>query len=121
MIFKRIASICFALAFILAIPVFTNVFSEFIPKVYAKYGIIIFGGIALLMNLLSFRFDEKSENNNPLFWMGTVLVFVGLIFKMQHLAYDQIILVGGLFVVGLSYFFNPFKKSDDKDENLLDS
>lgn len=121
MIFKRIGSICFALAFILAMAVFTDVFNGIISKANAKYGIIIFGAIAMLMNLLSFRYDENSENNNPIFWVGSVIVFVGLIFKMQHWSFDQYILIGGIFVVGLSYFFNPFKKSDEKDDELLDS
>ena len=121
MIFKKIGSICFAIAFILAMAVFTDIFSGIISKANAKYGIIIFGAIAMLMNLLSFRFDSDSENNNPIFWVGSVLVFIGLIFKMQHWPFDQYVLIAGIFVVGLSYFFNPFKRSEEKDDELLDS
>jgi hypothetical protein len=43
MIFKRIASIGFAIAFILAIAVFTDLLSGIISKTNAKYGIIVFG------------------------------------------------------------------------------
>ena len=121
MIFKRIASICFAVAFILAIAVFTNYLEGIISKYNAKYGIIIFGGTALLMNLLSFRFDKSNENNNPVFWVGSVLIFVGLILKMQDQFLNQYILIAGLFVVGLSYFFNPFKKEEETNDDLLDN
>ncbi|MGV3630725.1 MAG: hypothetical protein ACO1O6_05950 [Bacteroidota bacterium] len=121
MIFKRIGAICFALAFILAIGVFTNYFSAFISKPNAKIGIIICGGIALLMNLLAFRYDPNSESNNLVFWLGTVIIFIGLIFKIQNRHYDQYILIAGIFVVALSYFFNPFKKSEEPDDDLLDN
>lgn len=121
MIFKRIGAICFAMAFILAIGVFTNYFSAFITKPQAKMGIIIFGGIALLMNLLAFRYDPNSESNNLVFWLGTVIIFIGLIFKIQNRHYDQYVLIAGIFVVALSYFFNPFKKSEEKDDDLLDN
>ncbi|MES2588384.1 MAG: hypothetical protein V4622_05335 [Bacteroidota bacterium] len=118
MIYKRIASICFAIAFILAIGVFTNYLSVFISKTNAKYGIIVFGGIALLMNLLAFRYDSKSENN-LIFWAGTVIIFIGLIFKIQNNSLNQFILIGGMLVVGLSYFYNPLSK-DKKNDDLLD-
>ena len=122
MIFKRIASVCFAIAFILAIAVFTNYLGDIISKQNAKYGIIVFGGIALLMNLLSFRFDKNTENNNPVFWVGSVLIFVGLILKMQNQILNQYILIAGLSIVGLSYFYNPFKKEEDTvDDDLLDN
>jgi heme/copper-type cytochrome/quinol oxidase subunit 4 len=120
MIFKRLASIGFAISFILAIAVFTDLFSGIISRTNAKYGIIVFGGIALLMNLLSFKYDQNSENNNIVFWIGSVIVFVGLIFKIQHYNYDQILLIIGIFTVALSYFYNPFK-NQEKNENILDN
>lgn len=122
MIFKRLGAILFALAFICAIGIFTNFFSGFMPKNVAKWGVIILGGAAMLMNLLSYRFDQDTESNNPVFWIGSVMVFIGLIFKIQHWPYSQYLLIAGLFVTGMSYFFNPFKKQDDEsNDDLLDS
>jgi hypothetical protein len=72
------------------------------------------------MNLLSFKYDQHSENNNIVFWIGSVVIFVGLIFKLQHFPYDQILLIAGIFTVALSYFFNPFK-NQDKNDDLLDN
>ena len=121
MIFKRLGSICFAIAFLLAIVVFTNYGASFIPRYLAKTGMIIIGGIALLMNLISFRFDKSSENN-PIYWIGSMLVFVGLIFKMNNLIYNEFVLIIGIFIVGLSFFYNPFAKANitQKDDELLD-
>ena len=119
MIFKKIGAICFALAFILAIGVFTNYLQGFISKYNAKYGIIVVGGIALLMNLLSFKYDSKSEQN-IVFWIGSVIVFTGFILKMSSNPINQAVLIAGMLIVALSYFFNPFDKSE-KNEELLDN
>ncbi len=121
MLFKRLGSICFAVAFLLAIVVFTNYGGNFIPRYLAKTGMIIFGGTALLMNLISFRFDKSSENN-PVYWIGSVGIFVGLILKMNRVPFSQFLLIAGIFIVGLSFFYNPFAKnnSTQKDDELLD-
>lgn len=118
MIFKRIGSICFALSFLLAIVIFTNYGSGFIPKYYAKIGIILFGGIALLMNLISFRYDPESDNN-LIFWVGTVGIYVGLILKITGFHYNQMVLLIGILIVGVSYFYNPFAKKDSTQEDEL--
>jgi len=120
MIFKRIGSVCFAFAFLLAIIVMTGYGSDIISKSMARMGIILFGAIALLMNLLSFRYDPQAEGNNLIFWIGSAIIFVGLIFKMQHYPFNQIILIVGLGVAGLSFFYNPFKKESNQDDELLD-
>lgn len=118
MIFKRIGSVCFALGFLLAIVVFTNYGSSIIPKYYAKMGIILFGGIALLMNLFSFRYDSVSENN-IVFWLGSVGIYTGLILKMKSVPYNQVILMVSIVIVGFSYFYNPFAKKDTTQEDEL--
>lgn len=121
MIYKRIASICFALAFIAAIGVFTDYFSDFITRSQAKYGILIFGGIAFLMNLLSFRLDETANSSfNLLFWIGAVILFVGLIAKMQAADYSFYIILLGILTIGLSYVYNPFAKKEEDSNDLLD-
>lgn len=121
MMFKRLGSVFFAIAFLLAIVVFTNYGSKLIPRDIAKIGMIISGGIALLMNLISFRFDKSSENN-PVYWVGSVGIFVGLVMKMNRIQYDQLMLIAGVFIVGLSFFYNPFAKNNttQKDDELLD-
>lgn len=121
MMFKRVGSICFAFAFLLAIVVFTNYGAQIIPRSLAKIGMIVFGGIALLMNLVSFRYDKSSENN-PVYWIGSVGIFAGLILKMNRIQYNQFLLFAGIFIVGLSFFYNPFakKNANQNDDELLD-
>lgn len=121
MIFKRIGAVCFALAFISAIGAFTHV-TNLISQSDARYLVIIFGAIALLMNLLSFRYDQSNENSNLLYWIGTFVVFAGLILKMQRFNYSEYILIAGLLVIGLSYFYNPFQQNkDESNDDLLDN
>lgn len=105
----------------MAIVVFTGYGSEFISRYYAKIGMILFGAIAILINLISFRFDSSSENN-PFFWVGSVGIFVGLILKMYQIHYNSILIIVGILISGFSYFFNPIgnKNYKDKDDELLD-
>jgi hypothetical protein len=41
---------------------------------------------------------------------------------MNHLIYNEFVLIAGIFIVGLSFFYNPFAKnnSTQKDDELLD-
>lgn len=121
MMFKRLGSVFFAIAFLMAIVVFTNYGAKIIPRDIAKIGMILSGGIALLMNLISFRFDKSSENN-PIYWIGSVGVFVGLIMKINRFPYNQYILIAGILLIGFSFFYNPFAKNNitTKDDELLD-
>lgn len=122
MIYKRIASICFALAFFSAIGVFTDYFSDYVSKGEAKFGVLIFGAVAFLMNLLAFRTDESSTSSyNLLFWIGTIILFVGLIAKMQNFSFSFYIIILGILTVGLSYVYNPFNKKEDDSDDLLDN
>lgn len=118
MIFKRISSICFAIGFLLAIVVFTNYGSSIIPKYVAKMGIVLLGGIALLMNLLSFRYDSTTENN-IIFWIGSVVIYVGLILKMNYFPYNQVLIIAGVVIIAVSWFFNPFAAKDTSQEDEL--
>lgn len=118
MVFKRIGNICFAIGLVLAVIVFTNYGSGLTMKYYAKMGIIVFGGVALLMNLLSFRYDSMAENN-IIFWLGSAGIFTGLVLKMNGFYYNQIILMASIAVVAISYFYNPFAKKDTETEDEL--
>ena len=118
MIFKRIGSLCFALGFVMAIFVFTNIGMGLIPRHYAKTGMIVLGAIALLMNLLSFRYDSQSDSN-ILYWIGTVAIFCGITMKIMHWPFSMILIYSGIGIVGLSFFYNPFAKKDTTQEDEL--
>lgn len=120
MIIKRIAGICFAIAFLMAIVLFTNIGREYIGYFTARLIFIIAGAIGLVLNLVSFN----NSNHPPLFsifyWVGSIVFFTGLIFIIFHWPYSQIILLMGAILVGGSFFLPQIQGKDEKEELLDD-
>jgi hypothetical protein len=120
MILKRIAAVCFAIAFLMAIVIFTRYGSEYISIWTARIIFIVSGALALVLNLFSFQ-SGKGKNNpsfNLVFWFGSLVLFVGLILQFMHLPYNRYIVIAGLAITGISYFLGPnliTGKSDNSD------
>lgn len=122
MILKKIAGGMFVIAFLMAVLLFTNIGSGILPKSTAKFIFLISGALAFLLNLISFRHGKHSAEFNLIFWIGSIFVFVGLVFKIMHWPYSTYILLGGLGIVGVSYIYNPsFEKDNAVENDLLDS
>lgn len=120
MIYKRLSSILFALAFISAIGVFTNYFQPYVSRWLAKSLVLVFGAVALLVNVLAFRSEEgKNSGYNIVFWIGAILVFGGLVMKLFNYPYFIFPIIPGLLIAGVSFFYNPFAKREKRDD-LLD-
>ncbi|OFZ66348.1 MAG: hypothetical protein A3D92_15450 [Bacteroidetes bacterium RIFCSPHIGHO2_02_FULL_44_7] len=121
MILKKLAAFFFALAFLMAIVLFTNVGRAYIPLYIARIIFMSSGAIALLLNLISFQSGKSTPLFNFLYWIGSILVFVGLVFFIMHWPYGFYILIAGLFVTGLSFLLpeNLVSKAED-NEDLLD-
>ena len=119
MILKRIASFFFALAFLMAIVLFTGTGSQYIGASTAKIIFLGAGGIGLVLNLISFRFGRHSEGFNLFFWIGSIVIFVGLTSMMLSFPYSMVLLIIGMTIVGFSFIYNPSLKEEDDDE-LLD-
>lgn len=119
LIVKRIASICFAIAFLMALVLFARVGREYISVPVARIVFMIAGAAALVLNLFSFRMDRhKNPSFNFVFWLGSVVLFVGLIFQFLHWPYHQFIVMAGLGITGVSFFLSPTLlsgKSDNSD------
>ena len=121
-IFKRIAGVAFALSFLMAIVLFADVGHQYISLITAKYTFISAGAVALLFNLLSF----ESGKHNPVFsfvyWVGSLIVFTGLVFFIMRWPFGVYILTGGLVILGGSLLLSPNRKEMDKSsDDLLDS
>ena len=121
-IFKRIAGVAFALSFLMAIVLFADVGRQYISLITAKYTFISAGAVALLFNLLSF----ESGKHNPVFsfvyWVGSLIVFTGLVFFIMRWPFGVYILTGGLVILGSSLLLSPNRKEMDKSsDDLLDS
>lgn len=121
MILKKLAAFFFALAFLMAIVLFTNVGRAYISLDVARIIFMSSGAIALLLNLFSFQSGKSTPLFNFLYWIGSILVFVGLVFYIMHWPYGIYVLIAGLGVTGLSFILpeSLVNKAED-NEDILD-
>jgi hypothetical protein len=121
-IMKRIASIFFGLAFIMALNLFAGVGREWISPSLARTLFIAFGAVALFLNLFSFQSGKHSPVFNFLYWSGTIIAFIGLVFQQFRLPYGLYILIAGMIVLGVSLVLpeSLVRSDSDKPEDLID-
>jgi hypothetical protein len=117
MLIKRISSICFAVAFLMAIVLFARVGTDYISLSTARIIFMISGASALVMNLFSFQSSKQNPVFTLVFWLGSIVLFVGLIFQFQHWPYHQIIVISGLAITGISFFLSPSLLTGDSTNN----
>ncbi len=120
MLLKRIAGILFGIAFLLAIVLFTGYGSSYISLPHAKLGFLIFGALGMFFNLLSFNKGKQEAGFNLLYWIGTMVIFVGLVFYMLHLAFYLYIIIAGISILGLSFVYTPKIHEKEKQDDILD-
>lgn len=121
-IFKRIAGVSFAVSFLMAIVLFGNIGGEYISPLTAKYVFIGAGAVALLFNLLSFEAGKHNPIFSFVYWAGSLIVFIGLVFFIMRWPYGMYILIGGLVILGASLLLSPQRKAVDKSkDDLLDN
>jgi drug/metabolite transporter (DMT)-like permease len=118
---KKIASVAFGIAFLMAIVLFTGNGRSYISIPVAKMIFIIAGAIVLFLNLLSFRTGKNGSVFSFLYWAGSLIVFLGLIFLLMHWPYGYYIVIAGMAVLGIS-FIVPEKiiEQGKNDSDLLD-
>lgn len=118
---KNISTICYLLGMVCAILLYTH--QTFGMPNTIRIGFYVFGGMGLLLSLLQFRFlpEDKWEDFNLLFWIGSLIVFIGFVTQTMRLNYASYILILGLAITGLSFFVNPFKRDKDEEDDLLDN
>lgn len=122
MILKKLAGVAFGVAFLMAIVLFTNIGRQYIPLYVARYIFIGSGAIALLLNLVSFQSGKSSPLFNFLYWAGSIVVFIGLVFFIMHWPYGFYLLLIGMGVTGLSFLL-PANAGQPVEENedILDA
>lgn len=121
MILKKLAGVFFAIAFLAAIVLFTNVGREYISLPVARIIFICSGAVAMLFNLLSFQHGKSNAVFNFLYWAGSLVVFTGLLFFIMKWPYGFNILIAGLAITGVSFVLpEEWITRKEKDENLLD-
>ena len=118
---KKIASVCFGLAFLMSIVIFTGYGSSWISIPVAKTFFLVLGGLALILNLISYRFGKNDPSFSLFYWLGTVVLFIGLIHMILHWPFAYYILTAGMLMVGISFFIPKGTiEPTQSDNELLD-
>lgn len=119
MILKRIASICFAIAFLMALVLFADFGRTYISYSTAKLIFIVMGALGLLFNLLSFRSGKQNAGYNLFFWSGAIILFIGMVFQQMRWPYSFYIMITGMAIMGISFFITKDITKEEPDENQL--
>ena len=121
MIYKKISGFAFACAFAMAVILFTGYGREFIPINIAKVLFLIFGAIAFILNLISYKTGKHEKTFNLFYWIGSIVFFIGLAFRILHWPFSNLILLIGAGVLGISFLLPGKIKKQEKDDDLLDN
>ena len=117
---KKIAGLCFALSFMCMALLFVkfSFVSEYRSEL--KTAFLIFGALGMVLNLISYN-NSKNGNTlfNFLFWVGAILIFFGIIFKMLHYPFHTLLIFAGLFISASSFIISKFYKENKKDDSDL--
>lgn len=118
---RKISSLAFAVSFAMAIVLFTDFGRGLITFKTATNVFIISGAIGLVLNLLTFQSGKYNPIYNFVFWGGSIILFVGMVFILLRLPYGFYIIITGMAVLGGSFFL-PASLTDAKPKNpeLLD-
>lgn len=120
-ILKRVAGLSFGLAFLMALVLFGNVGRQYISLTTAKIIFMAAGAIGLVLNLLTFQSGKNSPLFNFLYWIGSIVLFVGLVFLQMRFPYGFYIIVAGLIILGLSFVLpTSILEKEEKREDVLD-
>lgn len=121
-IIKRVAGICFALSFAMAIVIFTGYGRQIVPIFLARQLFLVFGIVAIFLNLISFQKGKHSPLYSLFFWGASIILFAGLVFRIFHWPGASLLLIAGIIAMGGSFLI-PSKRKEElqEDEELLDN
>lgn len=117
---KVIAGFSYAISFLIAAALFSGYNFGF-PAFRLAELFLLLGGLGFGLNLLSYKNDKMG---NPLanlaFWLGALLIFIGLVFKMLFWPNALWIMIAGAIVMGISLFIYRKKPTSINDQDVLD-
>lgn len=118
---RKIAGAAFGISFLMAIVLFTGYGREYVSIKVATLVFIGTGAIGLFLNLVTFQSGKHHPIYNFVYWGGSIILFVGMVFLLMRWPYGYYIIVTGLVALGTSFFL-PSQLSDSKpkDSGLLD-
>lgn len=115
---KQISNLLFAVAFVGALLMLTDRTYGYRTLIQSIF--YLTGACALILSLVASRMDSYKDDFNVLFWIGSLIVFIGLILKTYYLPFHTYVTIGGMGISALSFFVNPFQSKRDTDDELLD-
>ncbi len=81
---------------------------------------LVSGGIALILGLVTSRMEAYKGDFNVLFWLGSLIMFIGFMMKMYYFRESTYVLIAGMAISAIANFYNPFQSSKDREDELLD-
>lgn len=117
---KHISAICFIVAFIMALVFFAGVGRTLISSLNAKYIFIVSGAVGMMLNLIVYRTGKDKAAFNFWFWLGSIVVLIGLLFKLSHWPFSFVFIIVGAVLLGVSFYYSPMIDSEEKNDDLLD-
>lgn len=118
---KRISGIAFGLAFLMGIVLFTGYGRSIIPFSIAQLLFIFFGAIGLVSNLITFQQGKHAPLYSFAFWISTLVLFAGFIFKFMHWPFSNYILIFGMILLGITFIIpSQRNEAENTNEDLLD-
>ena len=120
-IIRSIAGAAFGISFLMAIFLFTDIGRGFISLLTAKYIFIGSGAVGFCLNLLAFQSGKHHPIYNFVYWSGSIVLFVGLVFILMRWPYAFYIVISGIVIVGISFLLPAqLSNAKPKDPELLD-
>lgn len=116
---KSVGGICYATSFFFA----ANLFFKFNIGLSIGANLMIFitlGGLGFLLNLISYTKDKTGNPlSNLIFWLGSFLVFLGLVFQMLGFPFSiSFIIIGSVILFFSIFYFRKRRTKEDNDEIL---
>lgn len=120
-IIRRLSQVLFALAFVLIFSVFFNVSIPFLTQNQVFIGIILLGALAQVLNLINAEDSKDNTTYTIVYWIGAIVVLIGLGFKLLHWPGALILIIAGLAILLFSLLMPKKKKKQTDDSDILDN
>lgn len=116
---KTISGICFALAFSCMLLLVFDIRIQYISRSYLILGLFGFGLVGAVLNLLNADDSPHKLTYSIVYWVGNILILIGLAFRLMHWPFATIILLIGCLVLGVSFFLPKKRTKESDDQNDL--
>ncbi|MBI3239146.1 MAG: hypothetical protein HYZ43_09950 [Flavobacteriia bacterium] len=115
---KQLSNLLFAFSFICALLMLID--KTFGYRMAIQTAFLVSGGIALILGLVTSRMEAYKDDFNVLFWLGSLIMFIGFMMKMYYFPESTYVLIAGMAISAIANFYNPFQSSKDREDELLD-